>query len=104
MTHRRKTSVRSRLTLGFSLACVLALFPLAVRSASQDPKEEPKDPPKELQDEVGEVATVDISAVGPVSFDGDVRELTPVPMSAQIDLLEEMELPELPVGPDFPSA
>src|SRR6185503_13303387 len=47
--------------------------------------------------------TVGISAVGPVSFDGDVRELTPVPMSAQIDLLSELELPELPVGPDFPS-
>jgi hypothetical protein len=105
MTQRRKTSVRSRLTLVFSLACVLALFPLAVRSSSQDPKEEPKDPPKEqLQDEVGEVATVGISAVGPVSFDGDVRELTPVPMSGQVDLLSELDLPELPEGPVFPSA
>src|SRR6266850_8345633 len=103
MPTTRRPPTRSRLAVLFRLGCVLALFPFATGSSwSQDPKEEPKDGPP---DEVGEVRSVDISAVGPVSFDGDVRELTPVAMDhAQIDLLSELELPEVPVGPDFPSA
>src|SRR6266496_4741138 len=58
--------------------------------ASQDPVEEP-----------GEVRTVDISSVGPLSFDGDLRNLTPVPMDLtqrEIDFEERLQYPETPLG------
>src|SRR5262249_37300132 len=85
-----------RLILVAAVGCALALLPATRSSWSQTP------PPAAGGDDVGEVRTVDVTAVGPVSFDGDVRGLMPVAMDqSQLDLREEGELPELPEGPGF---